>query len=252
MNAANLLSLTRHHLGQITDPILSVIFPTPCTLCGSIVESHALGTCCARCWSNSHFLTAADIDCRKCGAVAERAQGEGYPQCGQCSDHHYERAAAAATYEGAVRASILRLKSVPHIPTALTKHIADAFAANVFPGDATLMPVPLSKKRSLERGFNQAELIAAYISRRQGLDIDTASLQRIRHTNIHRVAMDQKAREGTVKKAFEVVRPRLVDGRKIILVDDVLTSGSTASACANVLKKSGAAEVYVFTVARAV
>jgi predicted amidophosphoribosyltransferase len=64
--------------------------------------------------------------------------------------------------------------------------------------------------------------------------------------------MDQRARELTVEKAFEITRPKLIDGTSVILVDDVLTSGSTASACAKVLKKHGARRVEVFTVARAV
>jgi predicted amidophosphoribosyltransferase len=64
--------------------------------------------------------------------------------------------------------------------------------------------------------------------------------------------MDQRARELTVVNAFEVVRPKLIDGKKVLLVDDVFTSGSTASSCARVLKKKGAAEVNVFTLARAV
>jgi predicted amidophosphoribosyltransferase len=64
--------------------------------------------------------------------------------------------------------------------------------------------------------------------------------------------MDQRARELTVQHAFEVVRPKLIDGRNLVLVDDVLTSGATASACAKVLKKNGASRVTVFTLARAV
>jgi predicted amidophosphoribosyltransferase len=75
---------------------------------------------------------------------------------------------------------------------------------------------------------------------------------RTSHTPIHRAAMDRKARAATVERSFEVKIPRLVTGRNIILVDDVLTSGSTASACASVLKKNGAARVDVITLARAV
>jgi predicted amidophosphoribosyltransferase len=63
--------------------------------------------------------------------------------------------------------------------------------------------------------------------------------------------MDRKARETTVKNAFEVCRPRLIEGKSVLLVDDIFTSGATVSNCANVLKKSGAASVEVFTLARA-
>ena len=119
-------------------------------------------------------------------------------------------------------------------------------------GADVIIPIPLSKKRKLERGFNQAEIIAAEIARASGIPIDAASLVRKLHTPIHRIGMDKKARELTVKNAFEVVRPRLIDGRNILLVDDVFTSGATASYCAKVLKKNGAKQVNVFTLARAV
>ena len=68
---------------------------------------------------------------------------------------------------------------------------------------------------------------------------------------MHRAAMDKKAREATVKNAFEVVRPNMIRGRDILLVDDLMTSGSTASQCAKALKKSGACKVTVMTLARA-
>ena len=69
---------------------------------------------------------------------------------------------------------------------------------------------------------------------------------------MHRIAMDKKARELTVVNAFEVTRPNLIAGQRILLVDDIFTSGATASACAKVLKKNGAVEVNVFTLARAI
>ena len=115
-----------------------------------------------------------------------------------------------------------------------------------------IIPIPLSKRRKLERGFNQAEIIAAEIARTTGIPVDALSLARKLHTRIHRVGMDQKARELTVKNAFEVLRPKLIQGRNILLVDDVFTSGATSSYCAKVLKKNGAGKVNVFTLARAV
>src|SRR5260370_1334885 len=115
-----------------------------------------------------------------------------------------------------------------------------------------IVPIPLSKQRKQERGFNQAEIIAAELSRVSGIPVDASSLIRKFHTPIHRMGMDQKAREITVKNVFEVVRPRLIAGKNILLVDDVFTSGATASFCAKVLKKNGAVKVNVFILARAV
>ena len=114
------------------------------------------------------------------------------------------------------------------------------------------MPVPLSPRRRVERGFNQAEVVGSFLSDRTGIELDISTLIRSKHTPIHRVAMDSKAREQSVKNAFKVVRPTLVEGRSILLVDDVFTTGSTVSNCAAELKKNGAAAVKVLTLARAV
>ena len=115
-----------------------------------------------------------------------------------------------------------------------------------------IIPVPLSKRRFLERGFNQAEVLAELLAKETALKIDKQSLARKVHTPVHRAAMDRRARELTVENAFEVTRPKLVKGEKILLVDDVFTSGATTSTCAKALKKKGADKVYVLTIARAV
>jgi ComF family protein len=113
-----------------------------------------------------------------------------------------------------------------------------------------IVPIPLSRTRRFERGFNQAEIIARIVGKALCLPVDAYSLSRIKHTAMHRAGMDRKARERTVEKAFEVVRPKLVAGKRILLIDDVLTSGSTASSCAKILKAAGTRSVSLFTIAR--
>jgi ComF family protein len=132
------------------------------------------------------------------------------------------------------------------------QRLPELLSESIFAGTDIIIPVPLSKKRLFERGFNQAETIATRVSRVVQIPVDSASLIRKKHTPMHRAAMDKKAREMTVTNAFEVVRPRLIDGRSILLVDDIFTSGATASHCAKALKKKGAANVKVFTLARAI
>jgi ComF family protein len=149
-------------------------------------------------------------------------------------------------------ASIVDLKTVPRVPARLHDAIHTHFlAVDAFAG-VVIIPIPLSRQRQHERGFNQAEVIADAVGRIAGLTVDRSSLVRKLNTPAHRIAMDQRARELSVDGAFEVLRPKLVKGRRVLLVDDVLTSGSTASSCAKVLKKNGAGEVNVFTLARAV
>ncbi len=102
----------------------------------------------------------------------------------------------------------------------------------------------------MERGFNQASVLANILAKETKIELDEKSLVRIKHTPIHRAGMDQKGREMSVEKAFEVKREKMVKGKNILLVDDVFTSGATTSMCAKILKKKGADKVFVFTIAR--
>ncbi len=237
---------------ELTDSILSLVFPHECAVCGGGVEKHADGNACAPCWSATQIFTGDEMLCEKCGAYFGERAAPVAVRCHRCDDHHYDRAFAAGIYEKALSASILKLKTVPSIPRVLSDIISRASSIPAMSSIDLIVPVPLSKLRRVERGFNQAELIADELSKIVGVDVDRHSLRRRFHTPIHRVGMDQKARELTVENAFEVARPQLVSGRTILLVDDVLTSGATASNCAKILKKHGSGSVYVFTLARAV
>jgi ComF family protein len=115
-----------------------------------------------------------------------------------------------------------------------------------------IIPVPLHGEREQERGFNQATLIAGALSKATALPLNTVSLVRVKNVRKHRAGMDVKGRRDTVAGAFRVVHPAVVAGERVLLIDDVFTTGATASACADVLLKAGAAEVFVLTIARAV
>ncbi|HEX6126110.1 MAG TPA: hypothetical protein VFZ23_12125 [Pyrinomonadaceae bacterium] len=164
---------------------------------------------------------------------------------------HFDRALAVGIYEHALSASIIRLKRSPYIAKRVRRLLDEALMRVPTDESTLIIPIPLSRKRRQERGFNQAEVVARSLARVSGLRIDGNSLVRKVHTPMHRAGMDKKARAMTVKNAFEVVRPKLIKGRSILLIDDVFTSGETASMCAKVLKKNGAATVNVLTIARA-
>jgi ComF family protein len=115
-------------------------------------------------------------------------------------------------------------------------------------GFDVVIPVPLHKQRLKERGFNQSLLLAREVARVFGLEVDYRSLKRIRPTR-PQVDLKPDERKKNVKGAFDVKSPERVRGRRVLLVDDVFTTGATVSECARVLKKAGA-EVYVLTLAR--
>ena len=114
-----------------------------------------------------------------------------------------------------------------------------------------IIPVPLHSSRERERGFNQALILAQALARLARLPLDEHSLVRQSQTKMHRAGMDAKARRLSLVDAFRVRHPKLVAGKRVLLVDDVFTTGATASACAAELVTAGADKVFVLTLARA-
>jgi len=113
-----------------------------------------------------------------------------------------------------------------------------------------ILPVPLHPDREKQRGFNQAAVIAEALAAAAQIPFADQVLARTQHTERHRAGMDAQSRRESVENAFVVLHPRVVDGKCILLVDDVFTTGATASACAIALRKAGAKEILVLTLAR--
>ncbi len=237
----------------LPDSLLSIIYPQACRLCGQSVEEHSDGAACASCWQETRIFDGSETLCDKCGAYLSEEKRFARPAyCRRCDDDNFDRARAVGVYEGALYASIIGLKEKPYLAARLEKLIYHVFLDSPFFGVTKIIPVPLSFRREKERGFNQAAVIAKNLSKKIQAPVDELSLVRKKHTERHRAGMDRKARQETVKNAFEVTRPRLIDGETILLVDDIFTSGATVSNCAKALKRSGAVEVNVLTIARAV
>ena len=239
-------------LKALKNPLLSVIYPQECRVCDQAVETSGDGVACSACWEATYIFTGSEMLCSKCGAFFNESGVQTEIFCHKCDEQSFDKARAVGIYEKALAATALNLKREPVVPKRLYSKINESIERYGFSNSNLIIPVPLSDKRQLERGFNQAEILASIIAKQTGIKLDYQSLIRKRHTPIHRVAMDKKARELTVKNAFEVLRPKLIAGQTILLVDDVFTSGATASACAKVLKKNGADAVNVLTLARAV
>lgn len=236
----------------LADPLLSLVFPVGCYVCGGEVDKNSDGVACSTCWAETHIFTGQEMLCEKCGAFFSPAPAPVAVRCHQCDDHFYERAFAVGIYEKALAASIVRLKSAPVVPKRLVSAVREALSRCDAASIDVIIPIPLSKQRSLERSFNQAEVLARMVGDLTRRPVDAASLSRKSHSLIHRAGMDKRARELTVMNTFEVVRPKLIAGKNILLVDDVFTSGSTTSYSARALKKNGSGQVHVFTLARAV
>lgn len=242
-------------LDALYDAALALLYPLACAACGAgAVEARADAPACADCWAGTRLFSDDDAICWKCGAPAPAPVPEGGRErvrCGRCEAEAFTAARACGAYEGALRAAVLASKREPFVGARLASLLAEAQRRPPLAAATRVVPVPLHPERERERGFNQAAVLARALAAPCGLPCDEWSLVRVGHTERHRAAMDAPARRESVRDAFEVARPRLVAGERVLLVDDVFTTGATVSECARVLKEAGAADVFVLTVARA-
>ncbi len=234
----------------IFDSLLAVAYPQACQICENSVENSADGVVCQPCWLKTNVFSGAETLCAKCGAFLQSKSTIFRTFCHRCDGHFYDSAAAVGIYENALAASVIHLKREPFVAKHLRKLFVERFKNSGFRDATLIVPVPLSKKRFLERGFNQAVVLSKIIAKEFDIKFDRQSLVRRIHTPMHRAGMDGKARALSVENAFEVKRPVFIKGEKVLLIDDIYTSGATVSNCAKVLKESGADKVYVFTLAR--
>jgi ComF family protein len=243
-------------LDRLFDAALALVYPQPCAACGvSGVERRADWPACAACWAATHLFKGDETLCWKCGTPAGgEVPEEVRPtvRCSRCDAEAFDAARACGLYEGALRAAVLSLKRDPFAPPRLARMLREAARRAPLDAATLVLPVPLHPARERVRGFNQATLLASAVAKGARLPFDGLSLARVVHSERHRAGMDARARRESVEGAFAVARPRLVRGESVLLVDDVFTTGATASACAGALLDAGARAVFVLTAARAV
>ena len=247
MRPHNVPPIARYTLRHILDLML----PPTCAGCGEVLEdAHTL---CPACWGTLTFLTRPCCDA--CGHPFEY-EVPGMTLCGACTRDRppFARARAALLYDDASKAFILSFKHADKTDTAalLAKWLAQA--GGEFLGTAdVLIPVPLHWTRLFSRRFNQAALLAQALGRVTGKAVAVDALVRHKKTP-SQGHLGVKARARNVQGAFRVPprrRPQ-VRGRRVVLVDDVYTTGATVRAAAKALLRAGAVDVDVVTLARVV
>ncbi len=241
-------------VSNLYDASLSLVYPQSCAVCSRGVESRHDGVVCDACWKATRVFSASDTLCWKCGALSRATVSQNRHQqirCRKCDDDAHTAARACGAYEGALRASILQLKRQPHVCRRLAALMLEVLSREPLNHADLIVPVPLHADRERERSFNQAFVLSRELSRLSGLPFDEHSVVRLIHTERHRAGMDAKTRRQSVAGAFAVRHADLIAEKKVLLVDDVFTTGATVSACAEALKDSGADAVFVLTIARA-
>jgi ComF family protein len=181
------------------------------------------------------------------------------PRCGLCQRLHppYERAVAYGSYDGGLRDLIhlLKYQNVRPAAAILGRMLAETITGlgAILPaGEITVVPVPLHARKRTQRGFNQSELIAHAALKQLNpvrFQISVSVLIRRRETE-SQIGLTRHQRRENLRGAFKVADPTQILKRNVLLVDDVFTTGTTVSECANVLRRAGANRVYVATVAR--
>jgi ComF family protein len=238
--------------GRLVHGALDLVLPPRCLGCGAGVE--APGRLCPACWRMLTFL--GPPHCRLCGYPLPHALPAA-PLCGACAADPpaYHRARAALRYDDGSRGLILAFKHADRTDTAPAFGRWLARAGAELLADADLVaPVPLHRWRLLKRGYNQAAILAQALARQTGVRLLPDLVQRVRATASQQ-GLGGRARIENITAAAFRIHPwhrRRIHGAKVLLVDDVLTTGATVEACARVLRRAGAAQIDVLTLARVV
>ena len=229
--------------------VLDALLPPRCLGCGTLVEEP--GTLCGRCWRGIDFL--APPCCAACGHPFEYALPD-TTLCAACMWRRpaYDRARAVFRYDAASRGLVLGFKhgDRTYAAPAFARWLARAGAVPLR-DTAVIVPVPLHRWRLFRRRYNQSALLAQALGRLTGIEVAPDMLVRRRNTR-SQARLDPPARRRNVQGAFALRPAADVDGRRVLLIDDVLTTGATVEACARSLRRGGAAAVDVLTLARVV
>jgi ComF family protein len=229
--------------------VVDGILPPRCLACGATVGEPA--SLCGPCWSAITFF--APPWCSNCGLPFEHPMGEG-AICGACATRPpaWHRARSVLRYDRHSRRLVLMLKhgDQTHLAGAFGRWMQRAGSDVLVEADL-LIPVPLHWTRLLARRFNQAALLAHAVRAAGGPAVGADWLVRRRRTP-SQGRMGPLARARNVRGAFALRRGRNVAGKRVVVVDDVMTTGATAEECARVLRQAGAASVGVLVLARAV
>ncbi len=243
----------RTHCRALVATAMGLLFPNICQVCRLERATAAEGYVCAKCRARVRFIEPPF--CERCGLP--------YPgdittpfKCANCSDTklYFSRARSAVTADGPVREVIHRYKYQsalwfePFLAELLISRATPELVRDKFD---LIVPVPLHPTRKREREFNQAERLAARLAAATAIPMKHNILRRVLHTRTQTL-LSREQRTNNMRGAFAPGSSRRLNGARVVLVDDVFTTGATTNACARVLRSIGASEVCVWTVARGI
>jgi competence protein ComFC len=235
----------------LADTALGFIYPNVCQICGDERATSTEGFVCSRCWQQVRFIKPPF--CQRCGLPFEGDLTTAF-ECTNCREMnlHFRSARSAVSAKGTVLEVIHRYKYKrafwfePFLADLLIREALPELRQQKWDW---IVPVPLHPAKKRQREFNQAERLATYLSAATRIPMDTTLLRRVAATKTQ-TKLSRQERAENMRNAFALQDGRTLNGERILLFDDVFTTGATTDACARVLLAAGAAEVCVWTVAR--
>lgn len=233
--------------------VVNLVFPPVCPVCKTRLKGKEEDLIiCTNC--RTAIRPVRPPLCPRCGLPVPAGDGAGY-LCGSCLQErwYFDIHRTSSIYEGALKEAIHRFKYGRVFP--LAKVFGDLLQPTLkalshdYPVDV-MIPVPLHIRRLRERGFNQALLLVKELNKRLGIPYAERALKKVKDTPVQS-ALKKKKRRENLRGAFEVQDQSAIEGKAVVLVDDVYTTGATVNECSRTLLKAGAARVAVLTVARA-
>lgn len=237
----------------LANTTLGFIYPNVCQICGAERAGSTEGFVCARCWQQVRFIKPPF--CKRCGLPFEGDLTTAF-ECTNCRELklHFRSARSAVSASGTVLEVIHRYKYKrafwfePFLADLLLREALPELRREKWDW---IVPVPLHPAKKRQREFNQAERLATFLGAAANIPLDTTLLERVAATKTQ-TKLTRQERAENMRNAFAMRNRRKLNGERIVLFDDVFTTGATTDTCARVLQAAGAGEVCVWTVARAV
>jgi ComF family protein len=240
-------------VSQVLNNFFALFYPEICQICRAEKAAAAASYICETCRSGIRYIEAPFCDC--CGLPFQGDITVAF-ECANCHDQqlHFRAARAAVELTGPLQEIVHRYKYnhaawfEPFLANLLITHAQPVLAQSQWD---YIVPIPLHWLKLRERSFNQSLRLARHLSRATGIPVHNRLLKRTQPTSTQ-TRLSRAERTENVKRAFAYRGGKKLSGEKIILLDDVLTTGATASACAKLLVQNGASVVDVWTVARGI
>ncbi len=228
--------------------LVDAILPPRCLMCGKVI--HADNTLCSDCFAKINFISKPY--CEHCGRPLPNGTDNSL-LCSTClkAKDVFRTCRSAIRYDEFSKKLILDFKFSNRLENKilLSRWLFLAGEDIFKQGIDIIIPIPLHYMRLFKRKYNQSAILAVSLSKLCNISVDLQSLKKIKHTT-PQIQCSGKQRTTNVKNAFQVVSPEKIKGKRILLIDDVYTTGSTLTECAKALKSAGALSVDALTVAR--